>query len=295
MTGFWGSVTSSIDWCELNYSHSPYIAEFYNTLSSGIISLYALLGIYQLSWKFGSNDYHRQVIRKENWLWILNFAYASLFVVGIGSMAFHATLTYVNQLLDEIPMIYTSLINLFILIKVGEDSKGRGGVLHHYRGIRKLIPYLLVAYGIFVSVSIIFIQDQPKILQVSYGALVIYMVIHSIYLIYSKYQNPKSTETFSWQQPDVYTFVFAFCCFLTGYLCWVLERFNCENGQSFFGLQLHSIWHIITGLGVYTWSQFLIGKLLEGRGYKYEKYNFIIIPSLYAQPSNSINLKSRSE
>jgi len=32
--GFWGNPTSNIDWCEDNYQLSPYVAEFWNALSS---------------------------------------------------------------------------------------------------------------------------------------------------------------------------------------------------------------------------------------------------------------------
>ncbi len=32
--GFWGPRTASVDWCEPNYVHTFWIAEFWNTLSS---------------------------------------------------------------------------------------------------------------------------------------------------------------------------------------------------------------------------------------------------------------------
>ncbi|KAI8393790.1 uncharacterized protein BYT42DRAFT_18851 [Radiomyces spectabilis] len=31
--GYWGPITSSVDWCEKNYTHWYYVAEWWNTLS----------------------------------------------------------------------------------------------------------------------------------------------------------------------------------------------------------------------------------------------------------------------
>jgi dihydroceramidase len=83
---YWGEATSSIEWCEQNYEYSPYIAEFWNSVSSLIIAgagfvgcLFALKFLYRVQ---------------------LLLAYFAIMVVGLGSVAFHATLTRWGQSLD---------------------------------------------------------------------------------------------------------------------------------------------------------------------------------------------------
>ncbi|KAF2071753.1 hypothetical protein CYY_006938 [Polysphondylium violaceum] len=276
---YWGEPTSNIDWCENNYVQSPYIAEFYNSVTSAIISAYALYGIYLLTRMH--NSYHHNLMAKEGFIGRLNIAYFSLFLVGAGSVAFHATLLYQNQLFDELPMIYTSLILLYILMTVGETKNANGTYKGGFLGnslLRHILPYLLVVYGLFITVTIIVIKDQPKILQISYGALVIYIVLHSAFLIEKRDSESISTQ----RSPDNYLYRYAFCAFLAGYALWVTERFFCQDGYVIVGLQLHAIWHILTGLGVFVWTQFLICKLLEAKGYKIQLQHFLGIPNVVA-------------
>lgn len=87
----YGNHTSTIDWCELNYTHSPYIAEFYNTLTN-LPSI--LLGIW------GCYGTLRGGVRKRYAL-----GYLGLTGIGLGSFGFHASLKWEWQLLDELPMV----------------------------------------------------------------------------------------------------------------------------------------------------------------------------------------------
>ena len=86
---------ASEDWCEPNYAVVPYIAEFWNTLSSLPIIATGAVGLY-LGLRQG---YRRRFL----------IPYATLIVVGVGSTLFHGTLTYWGQALDELTMVWMAL------------------------------------------------------------------------------------------------------------------------------------------------------------------------------------------
>jgi dihydroceramidase len=96
--GLWGSPTATIDWCEDNYELTQYIAEFWNTLSNVFMILPSFVAAFD-SW-------HQKFERRQT----LCFLFLGL--VGMGSTLFHMTLTYEMQLLDELPMIWGSLMLL---------------------------------------------------------------------------------------------------------------------------------------------------------------------------------------
>ena len=75
VAGFWGPVSSSIDWCEHNYVISPYVAEFFNTLSNVGMIILGLLGMY-FTWREGLET--RYIATNT-----------TLFLIGLGSAAFH--------------------------------------------------------------------------------------------------------------------------------------------------------------------------------------------------------------
>lgn len=77
--GFWGKPTSTVDWCEINYSWTFYIAEFFNTFSSLAMVVVGLIGL-ALHWRHFEKS--------------IRFMFSSIAVVGIGSAAFHGTLLF---------------------------------------------------------------------------------------------------------------------------------------------------------------------------------------------------------
>lgn len=85
--GWWPAPTSDFDWCEPNYLYTPMIAEVWNTVTS----LFFCIGP-MLLWP-ATRD------------WSMRLNLLLLVAIGLGSAAFHATLQYESQLLDELPMI----------------------------------------------------------------------------------------------------------------------------------------------------------------------------------------------
>ena len=90
--GYWGRPTATMDFCEPNYEHSQFVAEFWNTISSIPIFLVGCVGVWLC---------RVQALGPEQTL-----CYAMVAVVGLGSAAFHATLLREGQILDECPMLW---------------------------------------------------------------------------------------------------------------------------------------------------------------------------------------------
>ncbi|GLD96533.1 hypothetical protein PINS_up017566 [Pythium insidiosum] len=99
--GFWGEPTATIDWCETNYEHSQYIAEFWNTVSN---LLFVALGLYGLA---------RSVQQGVEWRFHAQFI--AVMITGIGSAMFHGTLQLVHQQCDETPMVWAMLVWIYIV------------------------------------------------------------------------------------------------------------------------------------------------------------------------------------
>ena len=79
---------------------SPYIAEFWNTLSSLPIIAAGVFGVF--------------IALRERYRKRFLIPALALTVVGVGSTAFHATLSYWGQALDELTMVYAALACVYI-------------------------------------------------------------------------------------------------------------------------------------------------------------------------------------
>mmetsp|Transcript_59363 Transcript_59363/g.109782 ORF Transcript_59363/g.109782 Transcript_59363/m.109782 type:complete len:256 (-) Transcript_59363:99-866(-) len=83
--------SATIDWCESNYAVVSWIAEFWNTFSSLAILIPAVLGL--------------RIAKRRRYEAVVLLQFSLLIPVGIGTAWFHANLTYLGQMVDELAML----------------------------------------------------------------------------------------------------------------------------------------------------------------------------------------------
>eukprot|EP00026_Physarum_polycephalum_P015166 Phypoly_transcript_15790.p1 GENE.Phypoly_transcript_15790~~Phypoly_transcript_15790.p1 ORF type:complete len:300 (+),score=19.99 Phypoly_transcript_15790:113-901(+) len=247
---FWGKPTASLDWCEVNYYYTPYVAEFWNSLSSLWLVVIAFFGLIK-----GRNlDIQLPV----------QLSYVILGVVGIGSTLFHATLLYSCQLLDELPMIYGTLIFLYTIFEFEKDST-----------VNRLFVPLLTLIGVSITLLMLTHSENPQLHQIAYAILVFMLIFRSLYITY---KSPISTQERANFQ---FFLIYSIAVFGSGYVSWITERKLCSNGYVIPWVQLHSFWHLLTGTGTFGLIQFLTYFRLPDRTTNVEiKYLFGLIPYL---------------
>lgn len=86
--GYWPAPSADFNWCELDYVYTPFVIELWNSVTS-----FCFLAGPMLLWSSAAGDREVQL----NLLLVV--------AIGLGSAAFHGTLQYEHQLLDELPMI----------------------------------------------------------------------------------------------------------------------------------------------------------------------------------------------
>jgi dihydroceramidase len=220
--GIWGTPTSTVDWCELNYAVTPYVCEFFNSLSSLAMVAAGALGIFL----------HRRVFDTQ-----MLFAFGLLSLVGLGSIAFHGTLRFELQLFDEIPMLYLVTLMAYLLIEPG--PKRRFGWW---------LPAGLACYAFGATISDAFTRGQVQffMFQISFGALEFFCLAR-VYLLSRSPENAAVRPLFR----------LGVVFYLGAILLWFVDLRFCDVVSSrlpalgFPNPQLHAWWHILVSCGFY--------------------------------------------
>jgi dihydroceramidase len=223
VSGIWGTPTSSVDWCEANYEHTRYVCELFNTLSSLAIVAVGGFGLWM----------HRRTLERR-----FSLCFASVALVGLGSIAFHATLRFELQMADELPMLYSAIIMVYILLENQRE-----------RRFGPWLPLLLGAHAVLVTALTAFTRGAVQFyaFHASFGSLETFS-LWGVYRLQRAHGSPSARRIFRW----------GIAAYLVAVLLWFIDLEFCPLlGQTLpslglFNPQLHAVWHLLVSAGFYA-------------------------------------------
>jgi len=228
--GPWGNHTSSLDWCEDNYTHSTFIAEFWNTFSN---IPFIALGIWGILSTRGLPNRSRYVL-----------AHSFISIIGVGSFIFHGTLLWHAQvLLDELPMIWSGAMFLYVSVVGGKD--------------RGSLPLKLSISALPLAISWLYLKyPNPVLHQVAYAGIQVVSTTQIVRLFKSL---PTATASQTRKREECkQNFIKGAATFLLGFAIWNIDNEFCDTltafragkGELIVALtQGHAWWHLLTGIG----------------------------------------------
>ena len=221
--GYWGPPTATVDWCETNYEHVHHVSELFNSVSSLAMVLVGVLGI----------ALHRGVLERR-----FTLAFALVSVVGLGSVAFHSTLRFEHQMMDELPMLY--LVSVIAYILVENRPERRFGVWFPLA----LLGYALVATALTAGMRG---KLQSYLFLSSFTTLELLALVGT-YLIHRRSQDTLGRRVFR----------FGMSSYAIALIAWDSDtRFCSTLNQALPSMgipnpQLHAWWHVLVSIGFYT-------------------------------------------
>ncbi|EMD01248.1 hypothetical protein BAUCODRAFT_29697 [Baudoinia panamericana UAMH 10762] len=287
--GYWSPITSTLDWCEENYYSTPYAAEIVNTLTNLIFPYLAIKGCF--------NCYSQGHDR------VFFVAFVGYLIVGLGSFAFHATLKYPMQLVDELGMIYTTCLMFWATFEYRRPPP-----------IPLLLGVFSVSLSLFITGYYHYLQD-PTFHQNAYAILTAIVLFRSMYVMevnlrpYFRRRHQMHVKVLQSNLMDEreraeerrkderdrsilvrmwFMILVGLSIFLGGFAIWTLDNKYCLTLRSWrralglpWGVLLegHGWWHLMTGTGAYfyiVWGIWL-RHCLNGKQDEYE----LIWPSLF--------------
>ncbi|KID75228.1 Alkaline ceramidase 3 [Metarhizium brunneum] len=227
--GAWSPPTSRANFCEEDYALTLYVAEFINSLTN--------LAYVHLALRYMYGPGSAGLLAPK-----IDFMSASLFVLGIGSFLFHASLRQTLEFADEFSMLGLTWAMLQATLTTGQSrTKSR-----------------LVSTGLavcFASFAIFYLQSPKIIYQViAFVACVFVLILRAQYLLYWLQPALPEVKRRDWNKR---TWNAVFLCVL-GYFLWNIDLEYCAALRSIrqqLGLpwawlfELHGWWHVLTAIG----------------------------------------------
>ncbi|KAH7348731.1 ceramidase [Rhexocercosporidium sp. MPI-PUGE-AT-0058] len=179
---------------------------------------------------------------------VIIMGHAMLIAVGLGSVAYHSTIKYTGQMLDEASMLYATATIIYGAFTVTIGDSGR----------RTLSVIVTIA---IVAVSIIhYCLSIERAFRLFFTSLVFIGFLQCVWLLSTRISDP--VELKGMKRLALYGFI----SYVSGIVVWSLDTAYCAELLQFrdkVGMPLgfltegHGWWHCLTGLGVYYYVVFI--------------------------------------
>ncbi|XP_034473210.1 alkaline ceramidase [Drosophila innubila] len=211
--------SSPVDWCEGNYLISSNIAEFVNTFSNFLFIL--LPPVLIMLFK----EYGRFVTPGIHLLWVL------LIVVGLSSMYFHATLSLLGQLLDELAILWVFIAAFSLFYPKRYYPK-------FVKNDRRTFSWLMLLSAIIATG----LSWWKPIVN---AFVLMLMSVPTMIMLYTELQRVRDQRVYRLGLRT--TTVWGVAVF-----CWINDRMFCEAWSAINFPYLHGFWHILIFIAAYT-------------------------------------------
>jgi len=204
--------TAAVDWCEGNYVISSTVAEFANTLTCFYYILFPPVLMYLFQ------NYARHVTSGIHLVWGL------FIIVGITSAYFHATLSMVGQILDELSILWVILAGVVLWAP-------KKMLPMCFRDNRKFFIQSIAMFGI-VGTGLAFLQPIFNAFALmACGVPAAGILLSEV----KRSSNPRAIRLG----------IRCAILWILAIVCWVNDRMFCDMWSTVNFQYFHAIWHIL--------------------------------------------------
>ncbi|XP_063226973.1 alkaline ceramidase-like [Bacillus rossius redtenbacheri] len=222
--------SSPIDWCESNYSYSSVIAEFGNTVSNLVfLVLPPLLAVLHRA-------YASKVQPGIRLLWLL------FVVVGLSSAYFHATLSLVGQLLDELSILWLLTVAVCMFYPrrfFPRFARGDRSVPRPRRAVTCRAVFGLAAVGgglVFTGLGMVRPVVNALALMLL-GVCVVLLLVVELRRLRGRVYRLGVRSVVAW---------------LLAVACWIADYALCDTLRAINLTFLHAVFHLLSFMAAYT-------------------------------------------
>uniref|UniRef100_A0A336ML14 Alkaline ceramidase n=1 Tax=Culicoides sonorensis TaxID=179676 RepID=A0A336ML14_CULSO len=217
--GSWERGSSPVDWCEGNYLFTPDIAEFVNTISNVLFFIGPPLLIFLFK------EYGKFINPAIHIVWFL------LIVVGFSSAYFHATLSLLGQLLDELSILWVFMVAFSSLCPKRHFPR-------LFKNDRRRFVLFLFIFSAIASILSIY---NPAINAFA----LMFLAVPAFYLIYHHMKQEKDARVYRLSIRCAIVLSLAI-------FCWINDRIFCDVWSELKFPYLHGLWHILIFIAAYS-------------------------------------------